>query len=90
MDTNFVFAFLTFFIIALVVSEIDEAMLLFILGFVVAAISWNLGTAFLITTSSYGGFGYIIILCFWSAVIFCFGKAAITGYEGIAIYRSKR
>ena len=90
MDTNLVFAFLTLLIIALIVSEIEEAILLFILGIVIIAISWNLETAFVLTDSSYSGFGNLIILGFWLCAIFCFGKAGITGYEGIAIYRSRK
>ena len=90
MDTNLVFAFLTLLIIALIITLIDESILLFILGIVIIAISWNIETAFVLTASSYSGFGQLIILGFWACVAFCFGKAGVTGYEGIAIYRSRK
>ena len=90
MDTNLVFAFLTIIIILLVVSEVDEAILLFIFAFAIVSISWNLETLFSVTSTSYSSFGKLLIFAYWGAAVFCFGKAALTGYEGITILRKRR
>lgn len=90
MDSNLVFAFLTLIIIILIASEIDEAILLLILGFAVIGIAWNLETMFSLTAASYAGFGKLLIMAYWLSVVFCFGKAGITGYEGFTILRKRR
>ena len=90
MDSNLVFAFLILIIILLIASVIDEAILLLIAGFSIAVIAWNMDTMLSITATSYSSFGNLLILSYWISAVFCFGKAAITGYEGISIYRKKR
>jgi hypothetical protein len=90
MDSNLVFAFLVLFILILIASVIEEAILLAILGFATIALSWNLETIFSITSGSYAGFGQLIILSYWLVVVFAFGKAGIVGYDGYSMLRKKR
>jgi len=90
MDNNLVFVFLILIIIGLVIAAIDEAILLFIMGFAIVIFAMNLEVAFSITSSSYSGSGKLFFISYASLAVFAFGKAALTGYTGYSILKGKK
>ena len=75
---NLIYAFLVASLIVVIIDAIDQALILWIFGFLCAVFAWSISETFSITNSSYGGFGRIFILGVWALVIICFGKAALT------------
>lgn len=81
MDTNFLLTILLPVIFIILILEFDEAMLLFIIGFIAIVIAFNFDNIFEMTSMSYSGFGLIMKYIFWFIPIFTFVKTYFTAKD---------
>jgi len=75
MDTNLLLAILLPIIFTVLILEFDEAMMLFLIGFITLAIAFNFSLIFSITDSSYVGFGVIMKIIWFLLPVFAFTRS---------------